>query len=288
MQKKAWRGALTGGLVIFFFLVCTQAYAAKWELYDNFNFNSGGLDISKWSGYETSGNLSPEGMRIVSGKALHLATYGHGFVSPTPQSLAGGQRLALIKENEDITAIQAKITVKDHSVIGDDTCSGDQRVRARIVGIFFNTGSSTPGNSTGDVFVQIYLARKASFGDEEGKLNVVADVSHCGDNVCMDSTSLFNKELGTVNKGQPVWLSLMWDEKNHKFAFSMDKKDKKDKKSKATASFSYKPSELPNNSLPGTFYTRRLETVYNVYPCPEEPAPEAFIHAIFDDVKVLR
>ena len=97
------------------------------------------------------------------------------------------------------------------------------RVRARLLGTFFNTGVRTGGSNVGDVLAQVWMARSATTSDAPGVLRVEGWVGVCQDTTCQGARQIGSTvALGTANVGDSVTLAIEWDRTAKTFNFIRD------------------------------------------------------------------
>lgn len=123
-----------------------------------------------------------------------------------------------------VTQLRAIIRVSDLSVTGCPANSGaTSRVRARLLGTFFNTGVRTPGSNVGDVLAQVWVARAANTGDAAGVMRVEGWVGVCLDATCNAAQQIGAiVPLGTTTLNTNVTLAIEWDRATKTFTFLRD------------------------------------------------------------------
>jgi hypothetical protein len=249
-----------------------------WEplvLYDDFNSHL--INPDKWFG--TSANFySTEGARLSLFRQLQILNRAYGNPSPVPGEAVAAQGLDFI-DPDSVTAIKTSIRVLAYQLMGCGDSDLTSRVRARIVGSFFNTTDNPePGSNLNDLYAQIRVQRNAGSTDASNILRVYADIGLCKTTNCsgpggweeIDST-----ELGTVRLGQKVTLYLAWDEANEYFTVQRDNE---------TEVLSYK-GQVQAKSLPSASF-KRLQVTQSLANCTTQPRPNGFMSAFFDNVYV--
>lgn len=191
--------------------------------------------------------------------------------------------------NPDIVAIKATIQVKDYELVGCGDSDISSRVRARIVGSFFNAATPTQDSNENNVWAQIRLQRNAGSANPYGVLRVLGNIFRCTDSAC-NGTSPFSDsaDLGTARVGQRVTLSLEWDQVGKRFIFQRigggEKGLKESRDNGAEVSLYY---NVPDTQPPSVKF-RRLEVSEALTNCgTTQPRPVGFfIDAYFDNVFV--
>jgi hypothetical protein len=241
-MKKGILGCCVMGL---FVLVGTPAHAfGPLVLYDN--FNTGLIDPNKWEGSEMDfGTLAPntEASRTIVSRRLRLllTSYGGtGSNSGTPG--VAGVRLRLTNPS-GITTMQAKVTITQVEAEGCAANPSSTRVRANVVGRFFNDGSSTgPGDETGDILASLQKVRSTNAGDV-----IEASVTRCTTPTCGPFQSVFFQVFTTTwALGVADTLGLQWDQANAQLVFVVNAKTPTEE----SIIFSYS-GLLTDTTLPG-------------------------------------
>lgn len=269
-------------------LSASSTWAVEWLLYDTFNAKL--INPDKWVGristYTTGAELL-DTVREIEGNRLHLLSRGY-----IRTDAVGGESIGQVQlffPNPDIVAIKATIQVKDYELVGcgdDDTTS---RVRARIVGSFFNTATPKQGSHENNVWAQIRLQRNAGSTDPHNVLRVLGDIFRCNDSACNSTSPVSDSfaDLGTARVGQRVTLSLEWDQVGKRFIFQRigggEKWFKESRDNGAEVSLYY---NVPDTQLPSVNF-KRLEVSEALTNCgTTQPRPVGFIDAYFDNVSV--
>ncbi len=157
-------------------------------LYDD--FSAGSIDPTKWTDREIVREVS-------AGKLVSAVT---AFDAPQ------ANRLHFSNQN-GIAGIKADVTITAVSNSG-------ALPRARLVGDFYNSTSSPPGNQTGEV--QGYIDIRHTGTNLEAQWHVL----RCTDSLCNNGTTLGSGTFGVVNLGETHTLSVVWD--GSAFTFGMD------------------------------------------------------------------
>jgi len=193
---------------------------AQLVLYDDFTKKP--INPAKWSGSEGSGGpLAPdtETTRKLAGKHLEidLTTWGR---TDSNTGNAGFQSSRLNVTNPGpITTIQADVTVKKATVVGCTANTTSTRAEARVLGGFFNDGTSTgPGDRTGDILAGIQSHRDTLAGDK-----IVAYITRCTNLGCTTSTITTSVTFtGSWVQGVANSLSVRWDKPNKQFIYTLN------------------------------------------------------------------
>jgi len=270
-------------LIVIFTGISSQAQVPPLTLYDN--FESKYLDPDLWfavGSATTGGTVLDTARQIktepISGKkVLYFLYRSYGDTG----SDTGAPRLLnrlTFPSGGNITTIQSKVMVKKVEA-GKCLTPGadDTDVEARIGGFFFNTGTPTPGDATGDVFASIALRRLSSSTSKPTVLEVVGSAFHYSNASCTTGSDVGTEQiLGTVSTGQWVKLRITWDQAGDRFIFQKGKDPEKN--------LSYSP--LSDTSAPGSENggLKRLDLFELVANCTSVPRPVGHIEVYFDDV----
>jgi hypothetical protein len=202
---------------------------AQFVTYDD--FSSGAIDPAKWLGLSVEGPIAgPTGTarRVVENGSLRLAltSWGNdssnsGFVS-TRESL-NIKQVGTLGGSGFITGMRARITVQNvdvqdcptNSDSGNST-SNSLRARAEMLGWFFNDGSGSANNGTGNILAIVKLHRGA-----EGN-RISADVTRCLDAACATTTAPVPAATFSTQwaLNTPLVLQLVWNQGAGKFTFT--------------------------------------------------------------------
>jgi hypothetical protein len=120
-----------------------------------------------------------------------------------------------------ITALQATVTITQVEAEGCAANPTATRLRANVVGYFFNDGSSTgPGDATGDILADLRKVRSTNVGDR-----IEASVIRCTTATCTPFQTLLLQVFPTPwVVGRADTLGLQWDEANDQFVFVVNPK----------------------------------------------------------------
>lgn len=124
-----------------------------------------------------------------------------------------------------VTQLRATLTVTSNpQVTGCAANPETSRMRARLLGTFFNSGKPGAGSFAGDLLAQIFVYRDADSTDPANTLRVAGGALVCGSSDCNSGgTSLGpNVDLGTVTVGTPITLRMEWDRANKRIVFARD------------------------------------------------------------------
>ena len=245
------------------------------KLYDDFKTDS--LDPLRWFGAEQA--------RFSKGNKLHLMQRNWPLVisdsGATPFSYNENFR-----NPSFITAIKARVTVKELEVssCAANTSVGDSR--ARLTGAFFNVGTASPPSAIGDAIAQIRVIRRSDSTDAARVLRVEGVVTQCTNADCSMGADIGPiVELGTVRIGTAVTLEMQWDALNDRFLFSRDE-------GKMTGSVVYGAflnastgQPIQDSSPPGSL-NKSLSTRMFVPNCASGPRISGMVDASFDNVFV--
>jgi hypothetical protein len=259
-------------MMLFVLLVSVPAPALEpLTLYDDFSSES--LDPDKWVGSEVGGQ-GREAIRTIKQSSLRLGYVG--YCDTAANSFDCESILQVNFTNPmAVTAIQALITPEQVRTTG---CASNPLnpsfAAARLYGVFFNTGTPTPGSHVNDVVARLQVGRSSDSTDPASVLRVNARVYRCLDSDCLDGTQLYLQDMGALAIGQSTTLTLQWDQPTHRFLFQRD--------AQATVVFSYGLSDLTPPGRPD----KRLDAAIDVPSCTTTPRPEGLIEAVIDNVFV--
>jgi len=213
-----------------------------------------------------------EAIRLIEGGQLRLDMRGYGETTFDIGSSYPGFSLGFPNPNA-ITAIQVSATVTQATATSCSSnptaFSGAQLV---IGGFFFNTGTPTPGSLLNDVFADAFFVHNAN--DSPNVVHAQYVMFQCLDDFCGNSAQLGFGDLGTAVTGQPVTLSIQWDQPNHQFVFQRDGDPP------AVASYSVSDTSTPGSPSKG------LQLGHGVPNCTTTPRPSAFMSVLVGSVFV--
>lgn len=256
-----------------FTILITSGAKSVWAvtplvLYDNFNAKL--INPDRWFG-STYGILL-ETVREITSNHLNLSGRSYGITDENTGLTRSAVTLSF--PNLNIFTIQSTIQVKDYELVGCGDNDTTSRVRARIVGSFFNIANQKPNSAENDVRAQVRLQRKAESTDAKNVLIVGIDVYRCTDYNCQGDEILGTIDLGTVKVGRRVTLRLEWDQAGKRFIVQRD--------NEAEVSLYY---TVPDTQPPSV-KIKRLEAAQTLANCTTQPRPVGFIDAYFDNVYV--
>jgi len=223
------RLALALAIVIGLLATMTGRSHAQFVLYDDFTASA--IDPDKWTGISTEGSLvapATEATRAIvnGGLLLKLVSWGGNSSDADVVLTREGLNITQLGTpggSGSITALRANVTVLAAKA---ENCAANPAVgtpsaRAQLIGAFFNDGSGSVGNRTGDVIVLFNVQK-----DEGGVNRIVASVNRCPDSACASSNAI-NTLAGnpavfttTWALNTPVALRLVWDDVIGAFKFT--------------------------------------------------------------------
>lgn len=253
----------------------TAAAVPGVALYDDFSAPL--INPDKWSGGEfaANGGILAEGFRGIQLTALRLLSRRYAGTGSDSGTGFSNMRLDFTNPNL-VSAIRAKVQVTNFHVTG---CAGNTSpsfTGAQIGGFFFNTGTPTPGNATGDVQAVMDVLRFSNSTDAASLLQISASVIQCTSADCTSFNQLPGSpvNLGKVGVGVPVRLFVAWDQPNKQFLFQ-----------RGTNAMVAVPYAVSDASGPGNT-EKRLQTFAFVANCTTAPRPQALMDVNFDHVEV--
>lgn len=192
-------------------LALSAAHAQEsYGVYDA--FSSPTIDASRWSGAER--------VRMIDTGTLVLSLREYGQPNGNTGRIGHNWGEDLTRPSA-IGALRATFTATAASVTDCAANTQSSRLRARLIGTFFNTGRPVPGSYVGDLMAQIYLFRDSSSTDAADTLRVEAATFVCTSSDCMSVTPVgTTQSLGTVTLNTPVTLQMHWDKANRSIVFT--------------------------------------------------------------------
>jgi hypothetical protein len=174
------------------------------------------INPDKWHGTEAAGTTAAptlETIRKIVAKKLQLSLVFHGdTASNVGGPSAGLQRLRFNNPNA-ITAIQAKVVVQKAEAQGCAANPATAKARAQISGRFFNDGTGSGTNETGDVFAGIEMQLDSTAGR-----TIRSFVNRCTNADCSSFTNLDNHTFVTPWAiGAARTLLIQWDPATDQF-----------------------------------------------------------------------
>lgn len=253
---------------------------APWVLYDNFNAPL--INPNRWFGAEGNGpitrltpQVSAESERLVQGGRLRMSFRSYGLTTSDVDPTNNALRL-MFTSPATIIGVRATVGIRRYDLTPCPTnATTTTRVQARLIGVFFNAGTSTLGDFSNDVFALVRLFRRVDSADPPGVFQVQGFVFRCDDFDCRISTNLPIATLGTISTGTTGTVSVQWDRGNHQFLFRYGT---------TQASIPYPWSD----TTPSANVDKRLDVSTGVPNCTAAARPMAFIEAGFNDVYVNR
>lgn len=249
---------------------------AQLVLYDD--FSSRVIDPAKWFGTAATGgpaNPTTEVTRRIRLGKLQLRLNQYGLTT-SDSGTSGGQYRLAIHDPVPITTLQARVIVRRAEA---DVCPTNTaavaRSRARVVGAFFNDGSSTgPGDRTGDIIAGVQKVADAA----QGNL-IQAFIARCPNASCSPSgtTLVFQDFVRTWAANQAHALTVTWEAANHQFVYSV--KPVVGKSETITLPYSQSDADPPATNF------KQLD-VNNAAANCNGSRKHAFMDALFDSVMV--
>jgi hypothetical protein len=261
MQISRWTLLAIGA-----FAVCQPAAALEpYVVIDTFTDPK--INFSRWS--------ESERVRAVVGGQLRLAQRDHGLTTRDTDR-NGLSWSETVSRGGPVTQLRALVRVIGYEAAGCAANPQGTRVRARLLGTFFNTGNRSSGSNVGDVLAQIYLLRDSSSVAPSNELAVEASLFMCTSSDCNVGTSIGGPvSLGTANVGQGVVLQIEWDRANNRFVFGRDY-------GATTANIAYTVDDAAD---PGSVF-KSVGTRVDAANCASAAPGMGFIDARFDTVNV--
>lgn len=251
--------------------------------YDDFQTKL--LNPDKWFGKESSDS----GIDILESRrqTKNEPIYGFKGLNIVNRSYASGEsdtgrssssNRLVFDDGSFIKTIQSIVLVKKFEETACATNVSATEPRVRIGGMFFNTGASTPGDSTNDINAFIIVGRPSDATDlAAGEFKIYAKVNICNDPECGSSTELGSVDIGTVMVNKKAKLRISWDPANNRFVFQNRR-----------AAEVYITYAVPVGSAPGTSHggNKRLEVHHLIPNCTTAPRPVSFMEAFFDNIMI--
>jgi hypothetical protein len=262
--------------------ICAQAQGTLVP-YDK--FESKLLNPDLWFG---SVSTSTGGSHLESATQIKTEpTYGmgvdllhRGYGSTDSNSLRAVTRNRLyFSDGTGITTIQGTVQVKKVQATGCLPANPNPTdVQARMGGFFFNTVTTTPGDSTNDVGAFIVLRRRSNSTDASNVLEVVGYAIQCTIDDCSTSDPVGSEQsLGTARVGQRIKLRITWDQAGNRFVFQ------KGKSPEVPLGYSLTDTFAPGSANGGA---KRLDIQEIVANCTTQPRPVGYMEVYFDNVYV--
>ena len=156
------------------FLLAATALAPAWAAVEGYTVVDGFGDTvingEIWS--------EQERVRTLTGTALRHIQRDVGGTASNSGSSSFSFNSSLTRPTP-VTQLRGVLNVREINLSGCPANSGaTSRVRARVLGTFFNTGVRTPNSHVGDVLAQVWVERTSNSADAPGVLRVVGWVGH--------------------------------------------------------------------------------------------------------------
>ena len=186
-------------------------------LYDAFNGIT--IDPAKWSGFEAeSGGDAETGRRVTLGSLrLNYTAFGN---DTSDSGRPGGAQGLSVRNPDDVTAMQATVTVLEATAQGCPANAASSRARLQILGDFFNDGSGDAGN--GDRTGNIRVGIQKVLDSTQGRI-IEAFVNRCQNAACTTQLTLVGHVFTTT------WAPLVahvlkveWEPWNSQFVFTVN------------------------------------------------------------------
>ena len=237
------------------------------SIYDRFSAPS--IDATRWSSLERTRQLKLSALNHVQRDMGPTGSDAGGLSTNFTTNLSDPSR---------ITQIKATLTVNALDV---NNCAANpgynSSVVARLIGSFFNTGTPSSGNQTGDMLALVTLSRGANSALPPGVVDVGGSVVVCQNSDCSVTSGVGQfTGLGTANLGQAVTLQLEWDKAAKTFTAVRD--------ATTTAVVTYTQSD---KAAPGNNF-KQVSTRTNLASCQSAPRTLGSIDASFDSIAVNR
>lgn len=187
---------------------------AQLVLYDDFNAAPPRINPDKWHGTEAPGTATApttETFRKITAKKLQLSLVFYGDTASNVGGPSAGLQRLRFNDPSTITGIQAKVAVQkaEAQVCPANTTSA--KARAQISGRFFNDGSGSSADETGDVFAGIEMQLD---NDPVGGVtrSIRSFVNRCTNATCSTFTNIANNTFATLWAiGAARTLAIQWN-----------------------------------------------------------------------------
>jgi hypothetical protein len=210
--------------VLLGFFISPGIGRAQLVLYDDFNAAPPVIKPDKWHGTEAAGTATApttETIRKIVGKKLQLSLVFYGNDTQDTVGPSGGLQRLRFNDPSSITAIQAKVVVQKAEAQGCVANSDTAKARAQITGRFFNDGTGSGTDETGDVFATIEMQLDS---DPAVGRRIRAFINRCTNADCSPpfdnvASATF---VTTWAPGAARTLLLQGDPPNHQFIFTVN------------------------------------------------------------------
>jgi len=271
------RKIMTGVLFLItpFLLLGLPGTGQALTLYDD--FSSKPLNPDKWMGRERDfgpGAPNTETTRKIKQGAAGIDLTTYGFTSSDSGTSGISSSNLSVIDPAAVTTMQADVTVKNAKVVGCAANPTGSAARARLIGEFFNDGSSTGvGDRTGDIVAAMHSQLDSLAGD-----SLVAFLARCTNATCTTTSVLTSHVFTAVwAKGVADTFLMQWDQPNHQFHFTLNPGG-----SQEQATLGYTQSD---STAPG-FGFKALQAANTIASCQSGPRGSATMKALFDNVMV--
>jgi hypothetical protein len=292
MTVSLARWALT--MILAAGLLAAVAGPTHAQFVDYDDFASGVIDPEKWQGSSVEGPFAgPTGkaLRVVDNGSLRLAltSWGgnsgdSGFV--TMRERLGMKQLGTLGGTGFITGVKAQVTVLAVDVqncpanpdSGSSTFNS-LRARAGFIGWFFNDGSGSATDRTGNILAGTQLFRGA-----DGINRIEGNISRCLDAGCATTAFVAGASFSTPwSLNTPLVLEFVWNAALGKFVFTVT-----NPQTLATESKDVVYQGLVNNAGPPTVGGfNALQATNSVKNC-SSARKRVVMDALFANVQVQR
>jgi hypothetical protein len=180
-----------------------------------------------WRGGENQGDAgtqNTETSRAIKGGTLEMSLTSFGKTDSDAGNAGNASTRLRLLNPGGLTQLQADIKIVRAEAQACQANTTPSRPRARIIGAFFNDGSSSgPDDETGDVIATIQMVLDSSSGRE-----ISLSVFRCLDALCIAtettpfSSGGFVGFTSTWRQGQKRTLNLLWDQANKQFVGTID------------------------------------------------------------------
>ena len=268
-----------------FMVAVLAAFPASAQLIVYDDFQEKVLDPNKWFGRGVSdtGVATLEHGRLIKNDPLFglrwLEIFNRSYASDasdTGRSTAFNR--LLFTDGTNITTIQASVLVRKVQATGCSTNALATQPQARFGGMYFNTGTATPGDATNDVRAFIVITRPSDSTNASNVLDILGVVALCTDAACDTSTQIGTTvDVGKAIVNLPVKVRITWDPGNNRFAFQ------KGKATEVYVNNSVSVGGAPGTALGGN---KRVEVYHQIPNCTDPVRPMSFMDVYFDNINI--
>jgi hypothetical protein len=195
-------------------------------------FAGGFIDPASWQAFSNEGTLvgpTAEAFRTVENGSLRLSLVSWGNDTSDAGSVRSRQGVNMTQLGTPggsgfITGVKAKVTVQNadaQDCPGNPETAAPSLTRAQVIGAFFNDGSGSAGNRTGDILAILELQKR-----KDGSDRIHASVNRCPDSACSSSVPVAVAGNGATfdtlwSPNNALNLKIVWNQGGGKFAFSV-------------------------------------------------------------------